>query len=198
MLFAAEKSLVGENAIQLGNPDVRLNAVWARFGKNGAFQIESGTSATLPANAQSRERESLRYGLGLTSRASFRLPSYGVRLRGYYDVTITRLYHTYYDTTDSQINSKRQLAHLASITAPAGRWNLTCRGSFRKSWTYHEKLSSTFNFAEEISFELFPYVTLAVGHQTGGNWFVANGRDLNLSVFSDTSSRLYFSTSIVL
>jgi len=191
-LFVVNKELSGDRKSQLNSTSATVRH--ARLPLTELLSLSPAVTLPLGLGKKKRKEESLYLGVQLRPRFYLDLEGLGAKgFNAFYELSYSRYFHEYETTFEGSGNVEQSLSNWLNLGYQIfSEWSLTAGGILTNGATYQKVTKSSFQFYQEVGFDLNKKVNLTLGHTNSGNTLAMDGQSSNVSFFDAQDSTVYF------
>ncbi len=154
--------------------------------------------AVAPTSKEAHKRQNMISGLSTGGNLIIN-PDYliaGLEIVG--SLSLTRYFHQYETAINGSVNTQYSSSQglSASYSFKSGV-SLSATFTHMNTWSYQNVMRNSFDFSQEIAYEINPTFSVATGHTNSGSTLRANGTDSNIKIYDEESSLIYGSLTVV-
>ncbi|MFV3408457.1 hypothetical protein ACNH6C_07605 [Bdellovibrio bacteriovorus] len=178
------------------NTTFSVNRTPFEVGKRLSMNYRVGMVAPTSKDAQKRQNMITALTAGTTFIVN---PDY---LISGLDITATlgfnRNFHQYETALDGSVNTEYSSNQgLSFAYSFANGISLSADFVHMNTWSYQRVMRDSFDFSQEIGYEINPTFSIAMGHTNSGSTLKPNGTDSNIDLMDEDTSIVYGSVTVV-
>lgn len=113
-------------------------------------------------------------------------------------INLTRNIHQYETALDGAVNTQYSSSQVVSMSYSfESGISISADFTHLNTWSYQNVMRDSFDFSQELGYEINPTFSIAAGHSNSGSSLKPNGTDSNVSLMDENSSIIYASGTIV-
>jgi hypothetical protein len=188
-----DQSLTGNRETLLQNGSLTLRHSGAQL--TSFIRLSPAVGVGLPLSKRAFRQESLI--LGTNAGARMILDGGKTGFTAMIDVTGSRSIHQFETATTGQSNTSWGISNRFLVEYAFFR-KLALSADFVRTArvTYAGHFVNQFDFTQELSYQAWPLLAFAIGHNNSGATLKANQLDSNVAIFNENSSAVYASVTL--
>lgn len=178
------------------NTSVTLQRSPFALGKRLLTNWRVGAVAPTSKDAYKRQNmiTALSTGGNLIVNPDYLIP--GLELVG--SLSLTRNFHQYETAINGTVNTQYSSSQGLSVSYSFNSGvSLSASFTHMNTWSYQNVMRDSFDFSQEIAYEINPTFSVAAGHTNSGSTLRANGTDSNVQIYDENNSIIYGSLTVV-
>lgn len=112
--------------------------------------------------------------------------------------SVTRNIHQYETALDGAVNTQYSSSQMVSVSYSfESGIALSATFTHMNTWSYQDVMRDSFDFSQEIGYDINSSLNIAAGHTNSGSTLRPNGTDSNVKLLDEESSLIYASATFI-